>query len=85
MTNLQLKGSVAESVASLDAFAASDTKGFVNGVFKIRLLNVFSADGTHGTQLIFGRFIQNLGTRLKETEAQFAVSAYGIGVDTFHG
>ena len=69
MAHLQVQGAVTEGVAALDAFAAADTKRFVDCIFVETLpgalLDELPDDGARRAKLVFGPRPRKLPPRQK--------------------
>jgi len=61
VANLKLKGSVPESPATLDTFATTYAKIFINGIFKEGVLDKTPFNCAGRTQLIFCARVQGFG------------------------
>ncbi len=81
VSHLQVQRAVAEKLASLDAFSATDTKFFRDQIFIKGVFHKTSLDGPGGAELIFGGGIGLPCLGSMEPAAQLAVSADIIGVD----
>jgi hypothetical protein len=85
MADLQEKRAVAEAVAALDTFGATDAKLFVNTILIIRVFDVGALDGGGRAKLVFRRRGQLVWFRREKSGAKLAVAAHRVGVDAFDG
>ena len=76
-----MERAVAKLHATFDTFAAADAKGFVDGVFVVRVFQSRAPDGTGGTKLVFRAGVQGDGFGFKKGGAEFAVTAHFIELD----
>ena len=85
VADLQEQRTVAEAVAALDAFGATDAKILVDRVFVIRIFDEGAFDGDGRAKLIFGGSGEGVGLGFEVAGAEIAVAAHGVSVDAFHG
>jgi len=83
MTYLKKERTIAERIASLDAFPAADTQRFINDVFVVGFLNETSLDGACRAELVFRAGIEGVWLRLKIAGTEFTVAAHSKFVNTF--
>ena len=82
MPDLQKERAVAERIASLDALAAAYAEGLVDAVLVVGVLDEGALYGAGGAGLVFGGGGQRVGVGLEIAEAQLAISAHCVGVDS---
>ena len=85
MAHLEEERTVAEPVASFDAFGAADAKLFVNRVFEVGVLDERTFDGGGRAEAILGTGIEIIWFGLEITCAKLAIAADGISVHAFDG
>ena len=82
MTNLHLQRTIAKRIAGLYAFCTTDTQGFINRVFIVRIFNKAPFYCSQRAHLVFSTFINGMGLGFEKAETNLALSADVIGMHT---
>jgi hypothetical protein len=82
--DLHIHRSVAEHIASLNAFTTANAQILINGVLIVGLLNKGALNGGCRAELVFRAGISGFCIGPQITAAEVAVTADGIGVETFN-
>jgi hypothetical protein len=85
LADLELKGAIAKSAASFDAFSAADAQVFLNRVFKKGFFNKPPFNGIGRTELIFRCRSKGFCIRFEISTTEIAVTTYVINMNTFDG
>jgi len=84
VAHLEIEGTVAEPIAALDAFGATDAELRIDDVLIVRIFDERALDGRGGTQLVLGARVQIVRFRVEIASAKFAIAADRMGVETLH-
>ena len=84
MPHLEVEGRVAEHLAGLHTLGTANAAVFNDVVFPVGILDENALDRIGGAELVLRRRGQFRGVGLKISEAQLAIPADGIGLDTLH-
>jgi hypothetical protein len=85
MPHLEKERPVAEPIAALDAFGASDAQAFIDGVLVIGIFDERALNRGGRAQTILRAGIQVIRLGFKIAGTKLAISANGESVDTFDG
>ena len=84
MTNLQEQRTISKSVATLNAFGATNAKTLINRVFVIGVLDKCAFYRRCGTQLVLRTCVQVVWLWFEISGAKLAIPANGVRMNALH-